>query len=137
MQAMVISPSKMLTLLEKAAQKGDKERKGVVGKTFESLKVMIRLLSAYAKGQYRAIAMENLVLMAAAVVYFVMPLDALPDMIAVLGLTDDAAVLAWTWKTVRIEVERFLKWEIEQASLPEQCVSKSCSDTVSRHTERK
>ena len=43
--------------------------------------------------------------MLAAVVYFVMPLDALPDFIALLGLTDDAAVLAWTWSVVKEEVE--------------------------------
>lgn len=115
--AIVASPKKMLALLEKASQKSGKEAKGIVGKTLESLKIMIRLLSAYAKGEYRAIGMDNLALIVAAIVYFVMPLDALPDIIAVFGLADDAAVLAWTWKTVKTEIERFLEWELEQAAL--------------------
>jgi len=36
-----------------------------------------------------------------ALAYFVMPLDAMPDFIALLGFTDDAAVLALAIQTVR------------------------------------
>jgi uncharacterized membrane protein YkvA (DUF1232 family) len=35
-----------------------------------------------------------------ALAYFVLPLDAVPDVLPVLGLTDDAAVLAGTIKLV-------------------------------------
>lgn len=111
------SPKKLLALLEKASKKSEREATGTIGKTLESLKVMIRLLTAYAKGEYRDVALENVALIITAIVYFVMPLDALPDFIAVLGLTDDAALLTWTWSKVRAEVERYLEWELEHESL--------------------
>jgi len=108
------SPSKLLALLEKVSHKSDGRASGPLGKTLESVKVLVRLASAYANGNYRAIAKDKLVMIVAALAYFAMPLDALPDFIAVLGLTDDVALLAWTWGAVKEEVEKFLQWEVEQ-----------------------
>jgi uncharacterized membrane protein YkvA (DUF1232 family) len=70
-----------------------------------------RLIRAYANGTYRNISLENFGLIVAAIIYFVMPIDALPDFIAGLGFTDDAAVLMWTFSKVSIELERFANWE--------------------------
>ena len=115
-KSLLASPKKLLALVERAAQKSEKTegRFGLVGQSVESLKVLIRMVAAYAKGDYRSIGADNLVLIVAVVVYFVMPLDALPDFIAVMGLTDDAALLAWTWGRVKSEVEKFLVWELGQ-----------------------
>ncbi len=40
------------------------------------------------------------VILMAALAYFVMPLDTLPDFIALLGFTDDAAVFWAAWRSV-------------------------------------
>jgi len=40
----------------------------------------------------------------AALAYFVIPLDAIPDVIAVLGFTDDAAVFWAAWRTIKPHV---------------------------------
>ena len=114
--ALLQSPKKLMEVIEKAAQKTEKSEgsMGLVGQSVESLKVLIRMMSAYARGDYRAISTENLVLIMASIVYFVMPLDTLPDFIAFLGLTDDAALLVWTLNRVKSEVEGFLEWELRQ-----------------------
>jgi len=39
-------------------------------------------------------------LLLAALAYFVLPMDAVPDMLPIIGFTDDAAVLAATFKLV-------------------------------------
>ena len=114
--SLINSPKRLLSLLDKAVQKSERQSQGVIAKSFESLKVMVRLLRAYAKGDYRTVAADKLVLIIAAIAYFVMPLDALPDFIAVFGLTDDAALLAWTLSAVKQEVERFLEWELQQSA---------------------
>lgn len=115
-KSLLASPKKQLVLVERAAQKSEKNqgKSGLVGQSLESLKVLIRMMTAYARGDYRSIGSDNLVLIVAVIVYFVMPLDTLPDFIAVLGLTDDAALLAWTWGRVKSEVEKFLEWELDQ-----------------------
>ncbi|MCH2191449.1 MAG: DUF1232 domain-containing protein [Gammaproteobacteria bacterium] len=119
-KTLLSSPKKLLALVERAAQKSEKNQGkfGLVGQSLESLKVLIRMIAAYAKGDYDAVGADNLVLIIAVVVYFVMPLDALPDFIAVLGLSDDLALLTWTWGRVKTEVERFLAWELEQDREP-------------------
>ena len=113
------SPQKLLALVEKATRKNEQTvgNSSLVGQSVDSLKVLIRLIAAYARGDYRLIGIDNLVLIISAVVYFVMPLDALPDFIAILGLTDDAALLAWTWSRVKLEVEKFMAWELEQEAI--------------------
>jgi uncharacterized membrane protein YkvA (DUF1232 family) len=52
----------------------------------------------------------------ASVIYFVMPIDLVPDFIVGFGLLDDAALLGWTMKTFSADIDGFLEWESEQAS---------------------
>jgi uncharacterized membrane protein YkvA (DUF1232 family) len=70
-----------------------------------------RLCKAYALGEYRDIPWKTMLLVVAAVLYFVNPLDFLPDIIPVAGLTDDFAILLWVYGTIRQEIEKFLEWE--------------------------
>ena len=50
----------------------------------------------------------------AVIIYFVNPLDLVPDIIPLSGLTDDFAVLVWVYNTVSNEIEKFLVWEKSQ-----------------------
>ncbi len=43
-------------------------------------------------------------IVAAALAYFVLPLDAIPDVLAMVGFSDDAAVIMLAWQTVRPHV---------------------------------
>jgi uncharacterized membrane protein YkvA (DUF1232 family) len=70
-----------------------------------------RMIKAYSTGKYRDIPWKTLLLIAAAVIYFVNPLDLVPDVIPVLGLTDDLGILMMVYKSTQIEVDKFLAWE--------------------------
>jgi len=106
-------PSRLLSLLPKLALKlretsfsnlnasAAKERFFVLG----------RLVKAYALGQYRAVPWKTILLIVAAIIYFVNPLDMVPDIIPLTGLTDDFAVLLWVYNSVSNEIEKFLDWE--------------------------
>jgi uncharacterized membrane protein YkvA (DUF1232 family) len=76
----------------------------------EQLSVLIRLLKAYADGRYRDISMNGLVGTIAALIYFVSPLDFIPDFL-LFGLVDDVAILLWVYNNYRKEIEAFLDWE--------------------------
>ena len=77
----------------------------------DSLKTCLRLLRAYADGRYRGIPTRSLVSIVAWLIYFVMPVDAIPDFILALGLVDDAALLGWVLSSVRTDLEQFVDWE--------------------------
>jgi uncharacterized membrane protein YkvA (DUF1232 family) len=70
-----------------------------------------RMIKAYSTGKYRDIPWKTLLLIAAAVIYFVNPFDLIPDVIPALGLTDDLGVLMMVYKATQGEVDKFLAWE--------------------------
>ncbi len=72
---------------------------------------MTRMVSAYAKGSYRAVPKSALLSATAALVYFINPFDLIPDALIGFGLTDDVAVLTWVYHRVRTDLNSYLAWE--------------------------
>ncbi len=62
------------------------------------------------RGEYDAGA--RLLLMAAAALYILSPIDAIPELfLAFIGFIDDAFVVTWLAGALLAETERFLEWE--------------------------
>jgi uncharacterized membrane protein YkvA (DUF1232 family) len=109
-------PDRLNNLLDKAAKKAN-ARQGPLAEIWETLLTCFRLLRAYAARKYTRIPWQSLIMLTASVVYFVMPMDFIPDFILSLGIVDDAAVLAWTFKKLKGDLDEFRRWESEQKSL--------------------
>jgi uncharacterized membrane protein YkvA (DUF1232 family) len=61
----------------------------------------------------------RLFLMAAASLYIISPLDAIPELLTgVIGLIDDAFVVTWLTGSLLSETERFLEWEKQRGRGP-------------------
>lgn len=112
------SPEKLLSLVASAQAKAAGSRSGKLAELLDSIGAAFRLLKAYARGDYRDISFESLALVVASIIYFVMPIDVLPDFILALGLADDAALLAWTFRAVADDIKAFLDWESAQQAEP-------------------
>ena len=52
----------------------------------------------------------------AALVYFLMPLDSIPDFIWAVGFVDDIAVIANVFRLFRNDIQAFREWEAGQQS---------------------
>ena len=109
--ATIESPTKLINLANSAQKKAASQASSKLADLLEQIKASYRLIRAYANGDYREISIESFGLIIAAIIYFVMPIDVLPDFIAGLGFADDATVLAWTFKKVSEELKHFLDWE--------------------------
>ena len=107
---------KLKNLIEEAEVKAkdEKSNKGIVKETWDSLKEMFELVKAYINGDYRRIPYGSLLMIVGAILYFVMPVDTIPDFLAVLGFTDDAAVIAFTIKKVKKDLDQFIEWKQQQ-----------------------
>ncbi len=81
----------------------------------EDLRILQGLCMAWWRGEYRAISSQALLAIVAALLYFVTPLDALPDWLPLVGFIDDLAVLAWVLRTWRDELAAFRAWREAQA----------------------
>ena len=75
----------------------------------QRLAALPRMLKATARGQYDGGL--RVALMAAATAYVISPLDLIPDWFLIVGLADDAVMVAWLAGTILAETERFLDWE--------------------------
>jgi uncharacterized membrane protein YkvA (DUF1232 family) len=82
-----------------------------LGTVWDDLCAMIRLVKAYASKHYREVPHRSILMVVAALVYFVSPIDLIPDWLPLAGILDDAAVLAWTAKAVHGDLEAFKAWE--------------------------
>jgi uncharacterized membrane protein YkvA (DUF1232 family) len=78
--------------------------------------ILGRLLKAYILGRYREIPWKPLLLVTAAILYFVNPIDFIPDWIPGLGLTDDFGILVSVYSSISNEIDKFLTWEKSQVS---------------------
>ncbi|MDK2919058.1 MAG: hypothetical protein PWQ37_1791 [Candidatus Petromonas sp.] len=108
------NPQKINKLLKDA---GDKTRKLAKSKKepvmdmLEQINILFRMLKAYYRKEYTKIPTEAIVAIIAAIVYFVSPIDFLPDFIPGFGFFDDVAVIGVVLKTIKREIEDFLLWE--------------------------
>ena len=108
----VKNPDRLKDLTSKALRKAESAgHDGVLKELWDALMTFVRLIRAYAKGDYRQIPWETLTLIVAAVLYFLMPIDVIPDVLIGFGYVDDAAVIAWVMKTVGPELGKFRQWE--------------------------
>ena len=101
---------KLCCLLEKAARKSEKCYEFLLA-PWESLQIFLRLLRAHLAGKFHS-PPDSILMIIAAVIYFVSPFDLIPDSIPVLGLIDDAAVITFVAKANLTLISNFRTWEI-------------------------
>ena len=84
----------------------------------QQLNTLGRLTMAYASGRYRNIPIKPFLTILAALLYFLNPLDLIPDAILGVGLMDDLAVLTWVYRSASEELDKFIAWDtlVRQAS---------------------
>ena len=109
----VEDPSRVRSVVSKAAEKID-EYRSVIGRIGADLPVLLRLARAWSSGEYRRVPIKAIVLIVAAALYFVNPLDLIPDFLPVIGYLDDAAVVGYVLRTLQQELEIFRAWEVER-----------------------
>jgi uncharacterized membrane protein YkvA (DUF1232 family) len=103
-------PEKTRKLLKDAQAKANK-RKGPISAQFDDLMTLVRLIRAYFGGEYKEVPWETIALALGAVIYFVSPVDLIPDFIPVAGYVDDAAVIAFVIASLKNDLDNFRDWE--------------------------
>ncbi len=78
--------------------------------------LLIRLVRAWGRRDYRALPWRSLLYATAALVYFVAPLDLIPDFLAGVGLVDDVAVVAAVVGALRSDLVAFETWEAARSA---------------------
>lgn len=72
-------------------------------------KLILAMAGDSIKGRYK-IGKLNLGIIVATVVYVISPLDAIPDVVPVLGWVDDVAIIGYALNRLKSEVIKYQKW---------------------------
>ena len=110
-EAYVRDPKRLGKLIEDAIGKINVIPRGPFGETWPYLLAMVRVVRDYQRAEYRDIPAAKLLVIIAAIIYFVSPFDVIPDWIPVLGHIDDAFVVTLALKSVRGDLDTFMAWE--------------------------
>jgi uncharacterized membrane protein YkvA (DUF1232 family) len=110
-------PGRILALLARLGTKINRGHWSPVQRQMIKDKFMVlgRMAKAYALGRYRAVPWKTILILLAAVIYFINPIDLIPDLIPLLGFTDDFAILVWVYNAIGAEVDKFMEWEQSQS----------------------
>jgi uncharacterized membrane protein YkvA (DUF1232 family) len=99
---------------ESKVDKLDDDPPGPLLSLWNDIKLMVRMLKAYVTNSYREVPWRIIAAIAAAIAYFVMPLDAVPDFIPGVGYLDDALVVKLALDIVRQDLRKFEVWSRQQ-----------------------
>ncbi len=76
----------------------------------EPIQVFIRMIRAHFKGEHK-VSFGTLGLIVLAMVYFLSPIDFIPDFLGFFGFADDLSIVLAVYAKVKDEVDLFLEWE--------------------------
>ncbi|GGF06626.1 hypothetical protein GCM10011383_17110 [Hymenobacter cavernae] len=110
-------PFRVAVVLREVAAKLDDNNspKGALQQIADMGRTLVRLVSAYITGSYRHIEGSTIVAGLAVLLYFLSPIDLVPDFIPMLGLLDDVALVSWFISKFAGEITRFREWESTSA----------------------
>jgi len=105
------NPAKTDNLLAKVLRKADSSKQNeVISNILDKIYLLFNLVKDWTNGNYRNISKTAIIAVIAGLIYFVTPIDVVPDIIAGLGLVDDAAVLGLIINQIDKELVRYQEW---------------------------
>lgn len=75
---------------------------------------LLRLTHAWSTRRYHQAPWKSVLLAVAAILYFLNPIDLIPDALLGIGFLDDAAVIGMVVKAIHNELRRFERWDSAQ-----------------------
>lgn len=94
-------------LVDEAKKKA--KHKGPLEELWEDIQLLFGIISDWATGKYTEIPTGSIIAIIVGLLYFVSPIDLIPDFLPG-GLLDDAAVLALVIAQVRSDLNKYKQW---------------------------
>lgn len=83
----------------------------LVGDYFADVPALCMMVKDYASGDYTEIPLASVIGIMVALLYFLSPIDLIPDVIPAIGLLDDAVVISFAVHSVHDDIVRYRMWK--------------------------
>ncbi len=112
--------SKAKTLLKNKKSSMDKVQeafknaelnKETLSPIWDQLHLLLSFAKDYSQGRYTVVPSRSVIAIFASLIYFVSPLDFIPDFIFGLGFIDDIYILTLVYKQVSKDLEKYRIWK--------------------------
>jgi len=78
---------------------------------WDKILLLVTLVSDYIKGVYRDISDSTIVMIVTTLIYFVTPLDVIPDFLPIAGYSDDLSLFVWLFNQINEELNTYQAWK--------------------------
>ena len=106
---LIQNPEELLATLAAALSKAYSKRTVLV-KIFEDFLLLFRLVKAWVLGEYKEAPKKTILWAVLAILYFLSPLDAFPDIFPG-GYIDDIAMISFVLGRIKPDLDLFSAWE--------------------------
>jgi len=108
-EQLVDNPKRLEALVKKITPKA-LANKNMLAEIWNDLHLLLSLTKSWYKGEYRQISKKTMIIITASFLYFLSPIDLIPDFIFGLGILDDAIVLKYVISTLDKELRQYKNW---------------------------
>ncbi len=108
------NPEKVSAVLEKAmALCEDLSQVRIIGKYFRDASLVCSMLNDYICKRYTKVPTATVITLLAAVLYFISPIDIIPDFLPLIGHLDDMIVFGFVTDAAKVDLKKYEKWKKE------------------------
>ena len=109
-EALLKQPARLREKLANAAKKLRQTDSGQLQGIKGQLTELIEFSQDILRGNYQTLDVKTPVMVIAAILYFLLPLDSIPDFILGLGYLDDVTVITFVYRQLSHELEKYRVW---------------------------
>ena len=108
---LVRSKERLKNLATQAVRKLSGTASMRIDRVRDELILCIALVRSWIHGEYDGVSRQTIVAVTAALLYFVVPLDVIPDFLIGVGFIDDASVVGYVMTMLAAEMDTFRRWK--------------------------